>query len=49
MHETLDETLSALDDLIDEIDDWLIEHADYYFDRGSNEELTVRLDDIGVV
>lgn len=48
MHETLDETLSALDDLIDEIDDWLIEHADYYFDRGSNEELTVRLDDIGV-
>jgi len=47
MHETLDETLSALDDLIDDIDDWLIEHDDDYFDPESNEELAARLDDIG--
>ena len=46
MHETLDETLSLLDDLIDEIDDWVIEHGDYYFDPESNEELEARLDDI---
>ena len=47
MHETLDETLSVLDDLIDDIDDWLIEHDDYYFDPVSNEELAARLEDIG--
>ncbi|MEA1869538.1 MAG: hypothetical protein U9N09_05255, partial [Euryarchaeota archaeon] len=47
MHETLDETLSALDDLIDDIDDWSIEHDDDYFDPESNEELAARLDDIG--
>lgn len=46
MHETLDETLSALDDLIDEIDDWKIEHDDDYFDPKSNEELAARLKDI---
>jgi hypothetical protein len=47
MHELLDETLSALDDLIDEINDWVIEHGDYYFDQESNEELAARLEDIG--
>ncbi len=46
MHETLDETLSALDDLIDDIYDWMIKRGDYYFDLKSNEELTARLDDI---
>ncbi len=46
MHETLDETLSALDDLIDDINDWMIQRGDYYFDLKSNEELTARLDDI---
>ncbi|MEA1895002.1 MAG: hypothetical protein U9N36_07360 [Euryarchaeota archaeon] len=46
MHETLNETLSALDNLIDEIDDWVVEH-DNYFDPESNEELAARLDDIG--
>ena len=46
MHETLDKTLSALDDLIDEINDWVIEHGNYYFDPESNEELAARLDDI---
>jgi len=47
MHETLDETLSALDDLIDNIDAWASEHGDYYFDQELNEELAARLDDIG--
>nr|AAU83234.1 hypothetical protein GZ27A8_54 [uncultured archaeon GZfos27A8] len=47
MYETLDETLSALDDLIDEIDDWVIGRGDYYFDPESNEELASRLNDIG--
>ena len=39
MHETPGETLSAPDDLIDEIDDWLIEHDGYYFDPISEEVL----------
>ena len=47
MHKTLDETLSVLDDLIDDIDDWVIEHDYYYFDQELNEELAARLDDIG--
>ncbi len=38
---------SLRDDLIDDIDDWVIEHDDYYFDPDSNEELAARLDDIG--
>jgi hypothetical protein len=46
MHETLDETLSALDDLIDEIDDWMIEHGYFYFDLDLNDELAARLDDL---
>lgn len=46
MHETLDETLSALDDLINDTYDWMIRRGDYYFDLKSNEELTARLNDI---
>jgi len=46
MHETLDETLSALDNLIDDIVDWMIEHNYFYFDPESSEELVARLDDI---
>jgi hypothetical protein len=45
MHETLGETLSALDDLIDDIDDWEIEHDDDFYPE-SDEELAARLDDL---
>lgn len=46
MHETLDETLSALDNLIDDIDDWMIEHNQFYFDPELDDELAARLKDI---
>jgi HEAT repeat protein len=46
MYETLDETLSALDDLIDEICDGEIEHDDDYFDPESSNELEARLKEI---
>ena len=42
MHETLDETLSLLDDLIDEICDGRIEHDDDYFDPELSEEPAAR-------
>ena len=45
MSETLSEILSALGDLINEIEDWELEHDDYFY-LDSDEELVARRDEI---
>lgn len=45
MSETLSEILSALNDLINEIEDWKLEHDDYLY-PDSDEKLVARRDDI---